>query len=84
MPRWQHFSYSVVVTEVMEKVHPGGLDSWLQTFCEHTALSFCPTLSLFLTLSLHLFIIRLGHLPKLDTRVGILLRPDAYLALQFV
>ena len=24
MPRWQHISYSVVVIELMEKVHPGG------------------------------------------------------------
>ena len=24
MPRWQQISYSVVVIEIMEKVHPGG------------------------------------------------------------
>ena len=29
MPRWQHISYSAVVTDLMEKVHPGG-DSLLQ------------------------------------------------------
>ena len=39
MPEWQHISYSVVVIELMEKVHAGwgGGDSWLQTLlCEYT------------------------------------------------
>ena len=37
MPRWQHISYSVVVIELMEKVHPGGGDSGLHKFlCEYT------------------------------------------------
>ena len=39
MPRWRHISYSVVVTDLMVKVHPGGGDSWLQTLlCEFTKL----------------------------------------------
>ena len=28
MPRWQHISYSVVVIELIEKVHPGGGEFW--------------------------------------------------------
>ena len=29
MPRWQHISYSVVVIELTEKVHPGGWGGFL-------------------------------------------------------
>ena len=47
MPKWQHISYSVVVIDLMEKVHPGGGDSWLHRFlCEYTEILYLKLLIL--------------------------------------